>query len=499
MISIFRQHQRILMLVIAILTIIAFVWLYNPSTMQKIGTNTVAQIYGKNLAQADIDRQVKSFQLAMNLGQYDLIGELGGMAQSEDQALSEYVWNIMVLQHQAQVLGIEPTDSQIENAIKELPVFQTSGQFDYRKFAAFNQERLAPAGLTANAVENVIRDSLRLEQIKNIVGAPVTVSPGEIKEAQRTLQTMDIQKVKFALPDPASITASEDEIVAFFQRNKATMIKPETREVSYVEFALPEADASLTGKAKIDALQKLADQATIFSEKATAATFNEVAQQSGLTVKSSPEFNRSGDTQTPGELSADLPSLAPGAFLLTEENPLSDVMQAGDKFFVLKLGKIIPQRELQIEEVRPILEARLRATKAETALGEKAAATIAAIRADLAAGKSFADAIAAAGVTAEALNGFSINENSVSLDQRELATVALILEPGQISNFVPSADGGFAAFLSSRAPLENVNKTETEEIEEGILESKRRMIFLTWLAAAREEAKISFVQHGQPQ
>jgi peptidyl-prolyl cis-trans isomerase D len=419
------------------------------------------------------------------------------MAQDEDQALNEYVWNIMVLQHQARALGIEPTDEQIKDAIMALPVFQTNGQFDYRKFAAFSQERLAPNGLTENFIENVMRDSLRLGQIKDIVGAPVAVSPGEIKEAQRTLQKMDLQKVKFASPDLSTVATTEEEISAFFQRNKMSMIKPETRQVSYVEFVLPEAEAGLTGKAKIDVLQKLADQATAFAEQAAGSRFDEAAQKAGLTVKTSPEFNNAGDTQTPDGQNADLRALAPGAFLLTEQNPVSDVLQSGDKFFVMRLGKIIPQRELKLEEVRPMLEARLRATKAATALSENAAAAIAKIRAELAAGKSFADAADAAGVTAEAVNGFSINDNSLSMDQRELASVALVLQPGQISNFVPAADGGFAVFLASRAPLEGVDNAQTEEIEQGILDSKRRMLFLTWLAAAREEAKVVIARHDQ--
>ena len=43
------------MLIVAILTIVAFIWLYNPANTRKLGTNTVATIYGRNLSQADIE------------------------------------------------------------------------------------------------------------------------------------------------------------------------------------------------------------------------------------------------------------------------------------------------------------------------------------------------------------------------------------------------------------------------------------------------------------
>ena len=37
MITILRKNQRVLMLVIAVLTIIAFIWLYNPANYAELG------------------------------------------------------------------------------------------------------------------------------------------------------------------------------------------------------------------------------------------------------------------------------------------------------------------------------------------------------------------------------------------------------------------------------------------------------------------------------
>ena len=56
MIHIFRKNQRVMMFVVAVLTIIAFIWLYNPDTKTgNAGPNSVGEIYGRNLTQADID------------------------------------------------------------------------------------------------------------------------------------------------------------------------------------------------------------------------------------------------------------------------------------------------------------------------------------------------------------------------------------------------------------------------------------------------------------
>lgn len=487
------------MLVIAVIVIVTFVVFYDPAKLNKIDSNSVGEIYGHNLTQTDIDREVKNFQLALPLGEYGLIGDLGGMAQNEAQALNEFVFNMMVLRHQAKALGIEPTDAQIADHIKALPALQTSGQFDPRKYASFVETRLGPAGMTERSLEDIARDAIRLEQLKSIVGAPLTATPGEVSEAMRTLQKMDLQKVKFPLPDVAAVAVTPEEINSFYELNKATLLMPETRVVEYVEFTPPAGDDKLEGKAKIDAQQKLANEAANIAEQLTATNFAEVAGKAGLTVKTSPEFTNSGATQVPGDLVDDLKTIAPNAFLLTENSPVSDVLQSGDKFFIVKLTKVNSKRQLAKEEVAAMIEGRLRATKANELLESSAAKALATIRAELAAGKSFTDAATAAGVTAEALNGFSINSDSLSMDQRELASVALLLEPGQISNFVPTADGGFAVLLVSRAAVDAADTAQKEEIEEGITESKRRLLFISWLASEREKAGLAIASRERQQ
>ncbi len=487
------------MLVIAILTIIAFIFFYNPEKPGTFTSSTVATIYGRNLTQADVDREIRNFQLALALQQFDLIGELGGMEQDEDRALNEFIWNLLVLQHQSRELGIEPTDLQVADRIKALPVLQTSGQFDPRKYALFVQEQLGPRGLTERQLENVIRDSLRLEQLKAVIGAPVSVSAGEVKEAARVFQKMDIQQVRFPLAAAeTAVEVTEADARAFFERGKQTMLAPETRMVEFVEFAPPAAEKPLEGKERMEALQKQADLASSFAESVAGSSFAKAAEAAGLTVKSTPEFDRAGTAREPApELAETLRGIAPGSFLLTESSPVSDVLQAGDKFFVVRLIKVNPQRPLTFEEVRPAIEKRVRSLKAEAVLRQNANDALVKIRAAVAGGKSFAEAAAAAGLAVEPLNGISADSGTIPPDQMPVVTTALLMEPGQISGFLPSADGGAAVYLASRASEDVSEKARTEEIESGILESKRRMIFLTWLASARESAKIAMAPRGR--
>ncbi|MFZ0710438.1 MAG: SurA N-terminal domain-containing protein [Terrimicrobiaceae bacterium] len=501
MIKILRKNQRVLMLFIAVLTIVAFVWLYNPAKTRELGVNTIGTIYGRNISQADVEREVKSFQLALALGQFGLIQDLGGMAQDENRALDEFVWNRLVIQHQAKELGVEPTDSQVAGQIKAIPVFQTNGQFDPLKYKAFVLEQLGPRGFTELQLENVIRDALRVERIKAVVSAPVGASEAEVREAARIFDKVSGQEVRFSPPASGSAgDVTDEEVKSFYEQNRPTLIAPEMRSVQHVRFAPAAGEKPLQGREKVDALQKVADAASAFSEQASASTFEKAAAASGQSIQTSPEFDRSGATLPAADsqaLSSDLKNLAPPAFLLTETSPVSDVIQSGDAFFVLKLAKVNPQRPLTLEEVRPIAANRLGARKAERLLRESAEAALAKIREAISAGKSFADAAAAAGLPTRPFTDLVPSNGELSPEEQQIAAATVLMEPGQLSRMIPSSDGGFAVYLSARTPGGEAAAARNPELTARILEGKRRLLFMSWLSSMREAAKITVASRRQ--
>ena len=198
------------------------------------------------------------------------------MAQNENQALDEFIWNLFVLHHEAKELGIEPTDSQIADRIKAVRVFQTGGQFDPSKYKTFVLEQLGPRGFTEMHLENVIRDALRAERLRAIVGSSAGVSDAEFQETARVLQEIDVQVIRFPLASVAGqAVVTEEEVKDFFQQYGPALSMPETRSVEYVRFQLPEGGQPLEGKQKVEALQKLADTATAFTEQISAVIVRE--------------------------------------------------------------------------------------------------------------------------------------------------------------------------------------------------------------------------------
>ena len=181
------------MLVIAIMTIIAFIWLYNRTNLTQVGTNDVAMIYGRVVQRAEIDRQVRGYQLAMALGLTDFVKDLGGLGENEEASLSEFILNLLIVQHQSPELGVRPSDDAVASAIKSLPLLQTDGSFDPAKYARFLQDQLTPRGFTERQMEEIVRDSLRVKMIRDVVTSPIAVGEAQVREAARIYQPIVAQ------------------------------------------------------------------------------------------------------------------------------------------------------------------------------------------------------------------------------------------------------------------------------------------------------------------
>ncbi|MFM8763681.1 MAG: peptidyl-prolyl cis-trans isomerase [Spartobacteria bacterium] len=496
MIQVLRKNQRVLMLVVAVLTIVAFIFLYNTTQLDELATIKNPTIYGKALTPLAIDRQVKNYQLTLALGQFELLQKLGGTSPDQDRALTEFIWNLLVLQHQSRELGVEPTDDQVASRIKQVPIFQSAGQFDPLKYGQFVSEQLAPRGFTERQLEDVIRDSLRMEAIGKIVEAPAAISEGELQSMARAFQPVTAGFVKFERKQEADkIQISPEEVAAIHQQNQAALMTEETREAQCVVFQLP-ADSKLEGKEKVDALQKLANAASELTDSLAqgGASLEQLAQKAGAKIVTLAAFDRAGkpaqDASAPdAETMADL---APAAFLVPKAGAASDVIQSGDAFYIIEVTAVNPARPLTLDEARPRIEEQLRAQKAEQIFTADATSAANALRAAVAAGKSFAEAAAAQKLKVEEIKNVVAAAESTSPENQAIAGSTLLLKEGEISNLEAAPWGAFVAQLQSRAPVDQMAFGAREtQIRESLLRNKRDLLFMEWLRVGREAARIT--------
>jgi hypothetical protein len=495
MVNLFRKHQQPLMIVFTFLLIIAFLLLYNlqRSTGRSEGEGIHGRIYGHTVPQAEAEREGRKFLVAQRLRLIDLLNGLVGQAETQEQAINLYVWNILVMRHEAERLQIEPTQDEVKVAIMGIPGFHNAGgAFDPGIYANFVQEELAAQGLSAEQMEEVVRDDLRLQKIKAILGATFVVPESAFRTVYSLQnQKLDISVIRFNLSDfEAGVQVSDDDAKKAYDQNKDIYQTGEKRIIRYVTFALDDKEKALTGKERTEALQKLANKAQDFTQAMLekGANFDDVAKKFNVPVTVTPAFSATDPDPKTGAI----PSLVEGAFRLTKEQPDGDVAVGENNFYVPHLDEIQTSKQMTLEEAKTQVVEQIKQSRAHELLNVKSADARNKIQADLTAGKSFADAVTAAGLKADVYPPFSLAEPDLDKpDVREVTVKAVEMSEGQLSEFIPTPDGGLLIHLDKREPLDEAKYAKDKVLmEPSVKQQKLHLVFSEWLRKARDAARI---------
>ncbi len=507
MVNLIRRFQQPLLIALTIIIIIAFVVLYNLPSTQAHGPRTeLFQIYGRGVTQAELSRTGRRLELCQELGLFEMLMSLVGNVRSRNDAAENFIWNTLILRHEAEQLGImsaNPSKGEQEDLslllaerIKELPAFQTNGAFDVLKYTQFLQTSLAPRGFSAGELDEVVADSLRLEKLKEVLGSTVAATPSEIRSSfQERSQKVEVSVVRFKFDEfKNAVQASDDDVKKLFEERKATLTTPEKRKVKFVAFSLAKQTKPLAGKERADALQALADQAQEFAQKMTEkdAKLEDVAAKSNATVAETPFFEAN---DPPTDLDrAD--AAAQAAFKLTKEEPNSDVVSSPAGYYVLQLSGTEASRPLTLEEAKPKLVEQLKEERGRESMSLKAAEIRMKIEAALKAGKDIAAAAEAAGVKAEKLAPFSATEPLKDVPEAgEIQGRISSMADGELSEFIPSATGGLLVRLEKRLPIDEAEfEKQKTMLTEGASRNKREAIFREWLRLRHKVANIQAIQ-----
>src|SRR4051812_18750409 len=190
MVNLFRRHRQPLLIVLTILTILAFGVFYNPTRNQS--QIQVASINGRPITLGERQHSEKRFQLMSELGMMDALYSLIGQARSRSEAEESFLWNTLVLRYEAEQLGIlsakpgkdeqDRIAAQIAERIQKLPALQTNGAFDFNKYSNLTQGGLGSLGLTSADLDEVVTDAIRVDKVKEVLGSTIAPTPAEIRE-----------------------------------------------------------------------------------------------------------------------------------------------------------------------------------------------------------------------------------------------------------------------------------------------------------------------------
>lgn len=154
------------------------------------------------------------------------------MLNLRQQALDQLV-DQSLLRQEAKKMDFRVTDQELVASIQQIPAFQSGGVFDtglYRRVLNYN--RLDP-----EEFEALRREEILVNKIRRFVLDSVKVSDAEaLAWYQWNNATVSIDYVLYAPEDYPDIDASEEELQAYYEENKANYKTAPKVKAKYVRF-----------------------------------------------------------------------------------------------------------------------------------------------------------------------------------------------------------------------------------------------------------------------
>jgi hypothetical protein len=508
MINVFRKHQKWLMIVIAILAI-PFIFYFNKTDIGAQRADSIGRIYNRNVSLVEARRNARLFELAKQLGMLNFLHDLAPGSQIQDlmpggttreEIFREFTWDLLILKHETAGLGIRPTAAEIAKVVKTFRPFQGPAGFDINLYNQFAEVALASKGFTDTEIEELAADQLAVDRVKDLLGVGVQVPEAEIKENyERLYGKLDALVVRLRSEDYLKdVNISDMEVGTYYKAHTAELKSEEKRKIEFVTFGLSEDQKKLTGKERVDALQKLADRANDFEQALLekSAEFRQVAAKFQLPIQSTGEFT---STAPDSKLSA-VPELGVFAFQLTPQDSNSDAIQVADGFYVLHLSGVVEARPLTLEEAKPQILVTLRNQRLQERVSIKGRQASHQIREETRMGIPLDLAIKNTSLKVEPVPPFSLDESSPPEKDKNFPDLQIIkgaleeMNPGDVSEFAPTPQGGLIVILRKREPVDAaVFAKGKADFQERFARVKREIVFLEWLQNRRRVAGVQII------
>ena len=399
------------MIVIAILAVPFVFYFVQRPDYGAMRSDQFARVYDRNISMLEAQQIARLLSLAQAIGMSEFVQTLaGGATPNQNQGAVQFIINLLVLRHEAQRLGLRPDSSEIADVVRKLPGFQGESGFDMNKFSEFVRTVLGPMGLGEEHIEQLVRDELCLNEIKRLLAAGISISKGEFDENfQRAYDKFYVNVIRFHSADfDKEIKINDEDVQKYYDAHKTELKTDEKRKVQFVNLGLSEDQKKLTGKERIDVLQKLADRATDFTQALLekGADFKQAAEKFNLPVHETGEFTAAAPDP---QLKVDV-QLGAAGFKLSAQEPNSDPIQVADGFYILHLVGVTEPRPLALEEAKPKIMDALKKSRARELMSTKGPELVQQLREATKSGQSPDVAIQKAGAKSEKLPPFSLFE-----------------------------------------------------------------------------------------
>ena len=489
MLEVIRKRQRILLIVVTVLTIVSFVWFMNPTRTRDTPQAVIGKINGRSITVEELQKVDRSGQIAYLLQFSDLLQQLAAGQGSREQQREVFAWNVLLIRDESKRLQLDPSAEEIRNAERSLAAFQTDNQFDPSKYQQ-TVELLKKNGMTAADLDDVMADQLRFQKISAIIRGSCPLPEALYRQTyEQQNQLLRCSFIRLNSADfQKDLVVSDQDVQNYYKEHAAQLQTPEKKKIEFVAFALTEEQKKLADQQKQSELKTLAEQAEAFVQPLSdhPDQFDQVAQKKGLKVQQTGFF----EANQPDPLIMTLPEVVRQAQNLTKDQPLDEV-QGKDGFYVIKLVDLQPSRPLTLEEAKDQIVTGIKKGKVQEAILTKGQQIRSQIEEAIKGGATFADAAQKAGLKVESAEPFAMMGKP---DMKNPVFVALRmnqveLQPGQISGVLFESEDGLLVHLDSKDPIdENKYQAEKKAQYAAFNDYFAGQMFREWLRVATQKA-----------
>lgn len=495
MITFLSQKLKFLLILVLVVIGISFIFFGDWSHGQGRAV-TPAKIAGRTISLTEYQNAIRAERLVFTLNS----GQLPPSGTEADRLFAQRAWQRLLILEQARESGPAVPPSRLDNLIRANPLFirPDNGEYAPEQFARFKQFVLDPQGISPERFLEILRDQVLIEEWIESVHAAAIVQPAE---PEQRLHTLFGRVSMFAVEIPAASVQKEIQITdealrAFYDRRPERYQLPEQRKFEVVFFRLPPSADKMSESDRAAARRSLGEKAYQFTEPFYNATeagtplpdFAATARAKSLNVETTPYLARSG--AFPGVREGS--SLLEAAFLLTPERPVSDYIAIPEGFAVLHLLDIQPPTLRPFDQVKADVRAAYLQSETNQRLQAVGENLVLRLRKELAEGRSWPQATAAAGVRSTPLPAFvPANDTGLKLpDAETVRAVATRLNPGGVSELIVRDGKAMILHLASREqPDPATRDAALPRLRDQLIQERRFQTRTAWINALQQQPR----------